>query len=236
MYLDMMVDAVSCEGILYRYQYLTDVFGLRLDFKNYHPKKCLKGKSRWYRLLFAALIGPIRDADPFMSASEMDEIRRLTRTPESENRIAWARSRASTSPSEYKPVPVPPRISFINPERQRRDDAMWQANRALWRAQQNGDAQQFEKQLDIMVLTFREYEPQFWYRLFVLCLLWQIRRDFTTRHPDKRVAGRSRWFRLLGELLRGPWCPPKTDWLPDNFFKDWNEDGSISRSPDRQIS
>jgi hypothetical protein len=100
MYLDMMVDAVSSEGIAMRWQHLHPIFGFRLDFKDHHPKKRLKGKSSWFRLLFAAIIGPIRDTVPFISASEMDEIRRLTRTPESEARIARARSRASMHTSE----------------------------------------------------------------------------------------------------------------------------------------
>jgi hypothetical protein len=239
-YLDMMVDAVSWREITIRCHYLSDIFGLRLEFKDRHPKKRLKGKSSWFRLLFTALIGPIRDAVPFMSAAEMEEIRRLTKTPESEERITRARSRALIPAGEREPWPPLP-IKIVpgiapTPKQQRRNDIMWQVSRALWESQENGDAQEFEKQLDTMILTFREYHAEFWYRLFVLCVFWQIRRRFISRYPEKRVAGRSRWFILLGEWQRELWCPGKPDWLPDNFFKQWNEEDPVSQLPDRQIS
>jgi len=98
MYLDMMIEAVRWMGIVGRFNYLSPIFGLRLDFKDYHPKKRLKGKSGFLRLLFAILIGPIRDRVPFMSTTEMQEIRRLTKTPESEKRIAWAKQTFGRTP------------------------------------------------------------------------------------------------------------------------------------------
>jgi hypothetical protein len=211
MYLDIMMDAVKWKGITDRYWRLLPILRLRREFRDYQRKKRLSWRSGFLPLLYAILIGPLRDGQPYMSASELERVRQLTKTPESEERLERARRRAST-PSVYNPPPLSPeeiqRLAVI-PEHERNYHAYTAAELAARLSQEDGNEKECEKQLDIMVQAIPNFEDRLFYRALWLLDVWMLRVGFRIKHPKKRLKGRSRWFYLVVELVSSSWRTPE---------------------------
>lgn len=211
MYLDVMIEAVRWECILARWGRLLPILRMRRDFRDHQRKKRLSWRSGFIPVMYALLIGPLRDGEPYMSRSEVERIRELTKTPKSEERLERARRLAST-PSVYNPRPLSPeqiqRLAVI-PEHERHYRAYTDAELAASLSQQDGNEKECERQLDIMVEAIRKLELRPFYRAWELFDVWKLRLGFRIKHPMKRLKGKSRWFYLVLELLRGPWRAPE---------------------------
>lgn len=99
------------------------------------------------------------------------------------------------------------------PEAERPWHAKWNAyqgaEEAVWHHLHAGDAQKCEQQLDIMIQLIRQLELGPWSRFIHLHAIADLRWEFKYYNGTKKLKGRSRWYWLILEFLRGPWREPK---------------------------
>ncbi|MCI0350510.1 MAG: hypothetical protein L0Z53_13885 [Acidobacteriales bacterium] len=82
------------------------------------------------------------------------------------------------------------------------------AKESVWHHMHTGDTRECERQLDVMIQLIRELELGPWDRFTHLLAIADLRWEVKHYNRKKHLRGRSRWYWLIFEFLRGPWREP----------------------------